>query len=100
MVKPDSSVRPHRLTGKKGDYTFDMWVEIEGRPLKVYGVSEGEDGILEAWIVSEIGKVSLSLTPYGWIGLLVLCSFLLQGLRSVCPSSKRKSRNSHLSLTF
>jgi hypothetical protein len=58
MVKPDPGVRPLRLTGKKGDYTFEMWVEIESRPLEVYGVSEGEDGILEAWIVSEIGKVS------------------------------------------
>jgi hypothetical protein len=58
MVKLDPGVQPLRLTGKKGNYTFEMWVEIEGRPLEVYGVSEGEDGILEAWIVSEIGKVS------------------------------------------
>jgi hypothetical protein len=48
-----------RLTGKKGDYTFEMWVEVEGKPLEVYGVSEGEDGILEGWIVSEVGKVSV-----------------------------------------
>jgi hypothetical protein len=51
-------VLPTRLIGKKGDYTFEMWIEVEGRPLEVYGISEGEDGILEAWITSEIDKVS------------------------------------------
>jgi hypothetical protein len=50
---------PTRLTGKKGDHTFAMWVEVEGRPLEIYGITEGEDRILEAWVASEIDKVSL-----------------------------------------
>jgi hypothetical protein len=49
---------PTRLTGKKGDMTFAMWVEIEGKPLPIYGVTEGDDGIPEAWVCSEIDKVS------------------------------------------
>lgn len=57
MASPDPD-QPTRLTGGKGDYKVEMWVEIEGRPLDVYGVSEGEDGVPEAWIVSEIHKVS------------------------------------------
>jgi hypothetical protein len=56
------AIRPTRLTGKKGGgkgaITFEMWVEVEGKPLEVYGITEGEDGILEGWIVSEVGKVS------------------------------------------
>jgi hypothetical protein len=57
MANPNP-VLPTHLTSKKGDYTFEMWVEVEGRPLEIYGVSEGDDGILEAWIASEIDKVS------------------------------------------
>jgi hypothetical protein len=60
MTNPES-ILSTRLTGKKGDYTFEMWVEIEGRPVAVYGVTEAEDGTPEGWFVSEIGKVSLSL---------------------------------------
>jgi hypothetical protein len=57
MADPNPD-QPTRLTGKKGDHTFEMWVEVEGTPLEVYGISEGDDGILEAWIASEIDKVS------------------------------------------
>lgn len=49
---------PKRLTGKRGEFDFEMWVEVEGRPLEVYAVTEGEGGVPEAWIASEIGKVS------------------------------------------
>jgi hypothetical protein len=57
MADPNPD-QPTRLTGKKGDFSFEMWVEVEGRPLEVYGIAEGHDGILEAWIASEIDKVS------------------------------------------
>ena len=39
--------------------TFEMWVEIEGKPLEVFAEEESTDGALEAWIASEEGKVSL-----------------------------------------
>jgi hypothetical protein len=51
--------QPTRLIGKKGDLTFELWVEIDGKPLQIYGENEGEDSITEAWIPSEEGKVSL-----------------------------------------
>jgi hypothetical protein len=55
--------QPTRLTGRKGGgkggITFEMWVEVEGKPLEVYGITEGEEGILEGWIISEVGKVSV-----------------------------------------
>lgn len=48
---------PTVLTGKRDDITFEMWIEIDGRPLKVYGEAEMEGGGSEAWIASENGKV-------------------------------------------
>jgi hypothetical protein len=45
------------LTGKKDDITFEMWIEIDGSPLKVYGEAEMEGGGSEAWVASENGKV-------------------------------------------
>jgi hypothetical protein len=57
MVDLKPNRQPTRLTGGKGDHKVEMWVEIEGRPLEIYGISEGDDGILEGWIVSEIDKV-------------------------------------------
>jgi hypothetical protein len=57
-MEDNVSAEPKRLTGKKGEYNSEMWVEIDGRPLEVYAVTEGEGGVPEAWIASEIGKVS------------------------------------------
>jgi hypothetical protein len=77
MTNPES-ILSTRVTGKKGDYTFEMWVEIEGRPLDVYGVSEGQDGVLEAWVVSEIGKVSFPHTRYEQIVSHSIADFCLR----------------------
>ncbi|GHJ86169.1 hypothetical protein NliqN6_2571 [Naganishia liquefaciens] len=44
------------LSGRKGNVTFEMWVEIEGKPLEVFAEEESTDGALEAWIASEEGK--------------------------------------------
>jgi hypothetical protein len=85
MAKLDP-VLPTRLTGKKGDYTFEMWVEIEGRPLEIYGLTTGDDGVLEAWIASEIGKVSSSTGPIG------LSCFLLPDLPSSVTRCMLKSK--------
>jgi hypothetical protein len=49
-----------RLTGRKDDYGFEMWVEIEGTPVEVYDVKELEDGTHEGWFISEIDEVSSS----------------------------------------
>jgi hypothetical protein len=51
---------PKRLTGKEGDFDFEMWVEVDGKPLEIYAVTKGDGGVPEAWIASEIGKVSLT----------------------------------------
>lgn len=55
------------LTGRKEDISFEMWVEVDGKPLEVYGEAEMESGGSEAWIASEIGKVCFSteLSPIG-----------------------------------
>jgi hypothetical protein len=52
-----SKDRPTILTGRKDNMTFEMWVEIEGRPVEVYGEVEMDGGGSEAWIASEEGKV-------------------------------------------
>jgi hypothetical protein len=49
-----------RLTGRKDDYGFEMWVEIEGTPVEVYDVKELDDGTHEGWFISEIDEVSSS----------------------------------------
>jgi hypothetical protein len=77
MASPDPD-QPTRLTCKTDDYEFEMWVEIEGRPLDVYGVSEGQDGVLEAWVVSEIGKVSFPHTRYEQIVSHSIADFCLR----------------------
>lgn len=51
--------QPTVLIGKKDGVTFEMWVEIDGRTLEVYGEAEMEGGGSEAWIASEDGKVCL-----------------------------------------
>lgn len=61
--------RPTPLTGTKRNFTFEIWVEIEGRPLEIYGETRGEDGVLEAWIPSEEGKVGVSVSR--WIHELI-----------------------------
>lgn len=38
MATPDPD-QPTRLTGKKGDMKFEMWVEVEGEPIEVYGAA-------------------------------------------------------------
>jgi hypothetical protein len=57
-MESNDSAEPKRLTGRKGEFHFEMWVEIEGKPLEIYAVTQGADGTPEAWIASEIGKVS------------------------------------------
>jgi hypothetical protein len=47
------------LTGEKGGMVFEMWVEVDGKPLEVYAAAEMDDGGSEAWIASEDGKVCL-----------------------------------------
>lgn len=51
--------RPTRLTGKKDGITFEIWVEIDGKPLEVFGEADSDDGGSEAWITSKEGKVCL-----------------------------------------
>jgi hypothetical protein len=58
--------RPTSLKGKKDSFEFEIWVEIDGKPLEAYGVTEGEDGVPEAWIASEAGKVSICVSITGW----------------------------------
>jgi hypothetical protein len=53
--------RPTRLIGKKDGYTFEIWVEVEGNPLKIYSEAEMEGGGLEAWVTSQEGKVRKAL---------------------------------------
>jgi hypothetical protein len=57
-MEADIPAEPKRLIGKKEDFDFEMWVEVDGKPLEIYAVTEGEGGVPEAWIASEIGKVS------------------------------------------
>lgn len=59
-VEPQA--HPTILTGRKEDISFEMWVEVDGKPLKVYGEAEMESGGSEAWIASEIGKVCFNRT--------------------------------------
>jgi hypothetical protein len=47
------------LTGKKDGMTFEMWVEIDGKPVEVYGAADLDGEGSEAWIASEEGKVCL-----------------------------------------
>jgi hypothetical protein len=47
-MQSNGSAEPKRLTGRKGDYKFEMWVEIEGKPLEIYAVTQGVDGTPEA----------------------------------------------------
>lgn len=54
-----SQEHPTSLIAKKGNITFEMWVEIDGRPLEVYTEEELMEGGAEAWIASEDGKVRL-----------------------------------------
>lgn len=56
-ANPDLQERATRLTGKKGNITFEMWVEIDGKALEVYDEAEIDGGGSEAWIASEEGKV-------------------------------------------
>jgi hypothetical protein len=57
MDNDNAPVQSTVLTGKKDDVTFEMWIQIDGRPLKVYGEAEMDGGGSEAWIASENGKV-------------------------------------------
>lgn len=53
-----TTARSTGLKGKKEEFDFEVWVEIDGKPLEVYGVNQGDDGVpAEAWIASEGGKV-------------------------------------------
>jgi hypothetical protein len=45
------------LTGKKDGVTFEMWVEIDGKPVEVYGAADVDGKGSEACIASEEGKV-------------------------------------------
>jgi hypothetical protein len=49
--------QPTVLVGKKDGVTFEMWVEIDGKKLEVYGEAEIVGGGSEAWIASQEGKV-------------------------------------------
>jgi hypothetical protein len=54
---PDLEDRPTRLTGKKDGYSFEIWVKVDGEPVKIYGEAELDEGGSEAWMASEEGKV-------------------------------------------
>jgi hypothetical protein len=54
---PDLEDRPTSLTGKKDGYSFEIWVNVGGERVKVYGEAEMDEGGSEAWIASEEGKV-------------------------------------------
>jgi hypothetical protein len=57
-----------RLMGEKDsfevaelhEYSFQLWVEIEGKEAKVYSQNEEISNGCQGWIVSEVGKVSNS----------------------------------------
>jgi hypothetical protein len=57
-----------RLLGEKDsfeiaetdEYSFQMWVEIDGEELKVYSQDEEIANGCQGWIVSEAGKVCIS----------------------------------------
>lgn len=56
-ANPDPAERSTRLTGKKDGYSFEIWVKVEGEPLKVYAEAELDEGGSEAWIASDERKV-------------------------------------------
>jgi hypothetical protein len=59
-VEPRKKEHPTVLTGRRDDVNFEMRVEVDGKPLKIYGDREMDGDGSEAWIASENGKVSHS----------------------------------------
>lgn len=55
----DVEEHPRRLVGQKGDYTFEVWIEIGGNPSKIYDQVITDAGDSEAWVASTEGMVSL-----------------------------------------
>lgn len=48
IMGTSNSVQPTRLSCKKGDFESEMWVQIDGKPVEVYGATVGADGTPEA----------------------------------------------------
>lgn len=48
---------PTRLFGENEGFECQLWVEIDARELQVYKQNMAVDGVLEAWIPSEEGRV-------------------------------------------
>lgn len=55
----DVEEHPRRLVEQKGDYTFEVWIEIGGNPSKIYDQVITDAGDSEAWVASTEGMVSL-----------------------------------------
>lgn len=52
-----SGSRIATLTGSTGDYSFEVWVSVNGEKLPVHAAKGGKQGAPEGWIASREDEV-------------------------------------------
>lgn len=58
-----SSSRIAMLTGSQDDYTFEIWVSVNGEKLPVLAAKSGKDRVPEGWIASREDEVCSITLP-------------------------------------